>query len=91
MIISQWTKFALVGLVAGLCLLSPLQPVKAAVAGDPVSLTLPGIGGIELPEWLVATAAKGLETQPNAGQQYDLTGLSGDAWRYARIVVYRLE
>ena len=77
-------------MVAGLCLL-PLWSVDAAAAGDPASLTLPGIGGIVLPEWLVATAAKGLENQSNAGQQYDLTGLSGDAWRYARIVVYRLE
>ena len=89
--ISIWTRLLLVGLVAaGLCL-APLQSVNAAVASDPGSLALPGIGGIVLPEWLVATAAKGLENQPNAGQQYDLTGLSGDAWRYARIVVYRLE
>jgi hypothetical protein len=77
-------------MVAGVCLL-PLWSADAAVAADSGSLTLPGIGGIVLPEWLGATASKGLENQANAGQQYDLTGLSGDAWRYARIVVYRLE
>ena len=87
----SWRQRALlVFMVAGLCLL-PQGSVDAALASDPGSLTLPGIGGIVLPEWLVATAAKGLETQPNTGQQYDLTGLSGEAWRYARIVVYRLE
>ena len=52
---------------------------------------LPGIGGLTIPDWLTASAAKGLEKQADTGQQYDLTGLSGDAWRYARIVVYRLE
>lgn len=89
--INIWTRWLLIGfLAAGLCL-APLQPADAAVASDPGSLVLTGIGGIVLPEWLVATAAKGLENQQNAGQQYDLTGLSGDAWRYARIVVYRLE
>ena len=89
--INIWIRLLLVGIfAAGLCL-APQQLVNAAVANDPGNLALPGIGGIMLPEWLVATAAKGLESQPNAGQQYDLSGLSGDAWRYARIVVYRLE
>lgn len=89
--INIWIRLLLVGIfAAGLCL-APQQSVNAAVANDPGNLALPGIGGIMLPEWLVATAAKGLESQPNAGQQYDLSGLSGDAWRYARIVVYRLE
>ena len=89
--INIWIRLLLVGIfAAGLCL-APQQSVNAAVANNPGNLALPGIGGIMLPEWLVATAAKGLESQPNAGQQYDLSGLSGDAWRYARIVVYRLE
>lgn len=86
--INIWTRLLLIGfVVVGLCL-APLQLVNASASG---SLALPGIGEIVLPEWLVATAAKGLENQPNAGQQYDLIGLSGDVWRYARIVVYRLE
>lgn len=87
----RWTRLLLVGFIATGLWLAPLQSVNAAVVNDPGSLTLPGIGGIVLPEWLAATAAKGLENQANAGQQYDLTGLSGDAWRYARIVLYRLE
>ena len=49
---------------------------------------LSGIGGLAIPDWLTASPAKGLEKQTETGQQYDLTGLSGDAWRYARIVVY---
>ncbi len=89
--INTWTRLLLACFVAAGLYVSPLQSANAAVASEPASLTLPGIGEIVLPEWLAATAAKGLESQPNAGQQYDLTGLSGDAWRYARIVVYRLE
>ena len=81
----------LVGFIVAGLWLTPLQLANAAVASDPANLILPGIGGIALPDWLAATAAIGLENQPNAGQQYDLAGLSGDAWRYARVVVYRLE
>ncbi len=91
MIISRWARLLMVVfMVAGLWLMS-VQSANALLANDSGSLALPGIGEIVLPEWLVATAAKGLENQPNAGRQYDLSGLSGDAWRYARIVVYRLE
>ena len=81
----------LVGFIVAGLWLTPLQLANAAVASDPPNLILPGIGGIALPDWLAATAAIGLENQPHAGQQYDLAGLSGDAWRYARVVVYRLE
>ena len=81
----------LVGFIVAGLWLAPLQLANAAVAGAPANLILPGLGGIVLPDWLAATAAIGLENQPNAGQQYDLAGLSGDAWRYARVVVYRLE
>ena len=89
--IGKWTRLLLaVFIVTGLWLGS-LQSANAAIVNDSGSLALPGIGEILLPEWLAATAAKGVENQANAGQQYDLTGLSGDAWRYARVVVYRLE
>ena len=83
-------RIATIALIVGLCLFAPLQPVVAMPAATR-QFNLPGIGGVALPDWLTASAAKGLENQANAGQQYDLTGLSGDAWRYARIVVYRLE
>lgn len=89
--IGKWTRLLLaVFIVTGLWLGS-LQSANAAIVNDSGSLALPGIGEILLPEWLAATAAKGVENQANAGQQYDLSGLSGDAWRYARVVVYRLE
>ena len=66
--INIWIRLLLVGIfAAGLCL-APQQSVNAAVANNPGNLALPGIGGIMLPEWLVATAANGLESQPNAGQ-----------------------
>ena len=77
-------------LVVGVCLFCPLQQVAAMPAATG-QFVLPGIGGLTIPDWLTASAAKGLEKQADTGQQYDLTGLSGDAWRYARIVVYRLE
>ena len=83
-------RIATIALIVGLCLFAPLQPVVAMPAATG-QFNLPGIGGVALPDWLTASAAKGLENQTNTGQQYDLTGLSGDAWRYARIVVYRLE
>ena len=83
-------RIATIALIVGLCLFAPLQPVVAMPAATR-QFNLPGIGGVALPDWLTASVAKGLENQTNAGQQYDLTGLSGDAWRYARIVVYRLE
>jgi len=54
-------------------------------------LGIPGVGTLSLPEWLTATEARGMENQPNAGWQYDLVGLSGDTWHYARLVSYRLE
>lgn len=80
-----------VGLIVGLCLFSTLQLASAAIPAATEQLVLPGIGGLVLPDWLTASTAKGLENQDNSGQQVDLTGLSGDAWHYARIVVYRLE
>lgn len=83
-------RIATIALIVGLCLFAQLQPVVAMPAATG-QFNLPGIGGVALPDWLTASAAKGLENQTNAGQQYDLTGLSGDAWRYARVVVYRLE
>ena len=89
--IRKWALMILVGFIVAGLWLAPLQLANAAVASDPPNLILPGIGGIALPDWLAATAAIGLENQPHAGQQYDLAGLSGDAWRYARVVVYRLE
>ena len=89
--IRKWTLMILVGFIVAGLWLTPLQLANAAVASDPANLILPGLGGIVLPDWLAATAAIGLENQPHAGQQYDLAGLSGDAWRYARVVVYRLE
>ena len=89
--IRKWTLMILVGFIVAGLWLAPLQLANAAVASDPPNLILPGIGVIALPDWLAATAAIGLENQPHAGQQYDLAGLSGDAWRYARVVVYRLE
>ena len=55
------------------------------------SFELSGVGTLPLPEWLEASQAKGLENQPNAGLQYDLVGLSGEVWHYARLVSYRLE
>ena len=79
-----------IALVVGVCLFCPLQQVAAMPAATG-QFVLPGIGGLAIPDWLTASAAKGLEKQTETGQQYDLTGLSGDAWRYARIVVYRLE
>ena len=79
-----------IALVVGVCLFCPLQQVAAMPAATG-QFVLPGIGGLTIPDWLTASAAKGLEKQADTGQQYDLTGLSGDAWRYARIVVYRLE
>ena len=79
-----------IALVVGVCLFCPLQQVAAMPAATG-QFVLPGIGGLAIPDWLTASPAKGLEKQTETGQQYDLTGLSGDAWRYARIVVYRLE
>ncbi len=69
---------------------SSLPPVFAA-SSTGGSLGIVGVGSISLPEWMMATEAKGLENQPNAGLQYDLVGLSGDAWHYARLVAYRIE
>ncbi len=63
----------------------------AAAASEDGQVAIVGVGTATLPEWLKATAAKGIENQPNAGVQYDLVGLSGDSWHYARVVSYRLE
>ena len=64
---------------------------EKAVASPGGPLAIPGVGTLTLPEWLTGTEAKGLDTQQNAGWQYDLVGSSGDTWHYARLVSYRLE
>lgn len=74
-------------LVSFCWLLPGLQ--SGAFAGGNLAVT--GVGVLTLPEWLAATEAKGMENQPNAGLQYDLVGLSGNTWHYARLVSYRLE
>lgn len=66
-----------------------LQGRVEASAGDP--LTLSGVGTLGMPEWLEAMPAKGLDEAGNAGLQYDLVGLTGGTWHYARLVSYRLE
>lgn len=54
-------------------------------------LAIAGVGTLELPDWLTATAAKGLEKQENVGLQFDLVGLSKDTWHYARLISYRMD
>jgi hypothetical protein len=65
------------------------QPSVSAEPGG--TLAISGLGTLNLPDWLEAKAAKGLESQPNAGQQYDLVGLSKDTWHYARLISYKVE
>ncbi len=76
------------GVLICLTMLS-LHPVAVAASGG--ALAIPGVGYFSLPDWLEAKEAKGLENQPNAGLQYDLTGYSKDTWHYARLVSYKME
>lgn len=66
-------------------------PSGFAASSTEGTLGIAGVGSFSLPEWMAATEAKGLENQPNAGLQYDLVGLFGDSWHYARLVSYRIE
>ena len=81
--------FALWAVILLLCFSSLPSVFAASSTGG--SLGIAGVGSVSLQEWMMATEAKGLENQPNAGLQYDLVGLSGDAWHYARLVAYRIE
>jgi len=65
------------------------QSVSSAEPGG--ALAVSGVGTINLPDWLEAKAAKGLEGQQNAGQQFDLIGLSKETWHYARLISYKVE
>ena len=75
---------SIVGMAPG-----PFSVSAEAAAGGTLPIT--GMATLILPDWLEATEAKGLEEQANAGKQYDLVGLSGDTWHYARLVSYRME
>ena len=80
-----------VAMVFGICpLLMGIAPKSVVFAGPGGEFSIPGVGSMNLPDWLEATAAIGLENQPNAGLQYDLVGFSKDTWHYGRLVTYKL-
>ena len=77
--------------ITSIAVFQPGLFATSAKAAPGAPLTLSGIGIFSIPDWLEATPAKGMDDQTNAGQQYDIVGLSGDTWHYARLVSYRME
>lgn len=88
--IKKFVSFVSITLVIYMFLIAS-APQAVAFADSGGIFAIPGVGSLSLPEWLEATAAKGLENQPNAGLQYDLVGFSKDTWHYGRLVSYKMD
>lgn len=88
--ITFFTRRFIAGFMVAAFIFLAAGPACEAAAESPFPLT--GIGTFVLPEWLEVTAAKGVDEQQSGGaQQYDLVGLSGGSWHYARLVSYRMD
>lgn len=88
----MFKKLVLYPLLIALIVAGPTFPAAGPVAEAAGGfLSVSGVGIMRLPDWVECKEAVGLEKQQNAGQQFDLVGLSQNTWHYARLVSYRME